>query len=315
MSNDVSVVIPVYNGQAFIGRAIESILRQTHPANEIIVVNDGSQDRTLEVVEGFGGCVKVITTPNRGVSSARNTGISACTSTFIAFLDADDEWSNNKIERQMQFLAKHPDVGLCCCDYLVDDGRALRSHFSFVEQENQCPVADWNKQGLSILAKGNFIGTASAVIVRRSLLETVGGFDSRFKQAEDYDLWMRCALASKIGVVPEVLLRKIGHENNLTNNRIEMFQYHEAVLSMHICSSAFRACPGIEHDALLGLAQTRYQIANLFFESGHYMESLTYYLKGLKTTRSRKNIALFSYYAARKIVRMTSFGRIRARTV
>jgi glycosyltransferase involved in cell wall biosynthesis len=312
MSNDVSVVIPVYNGQAFIGRAIDSVLRQSHPAREIIVVNDGSVDATLAVLQGYGERVTVITTPNRGVSSARNTGIAACTSRFIAFLDADDEWVDTKLACQLAWLAAHPAAGLCCCDYLVDDGGPRRSHFTHVQKETGCPVGDWGGQGLSFLAQVNFVGTASAVLVERSLLETVGVFDSRYRQAEDYDLWLRCALASEIAVTPDILLRKVAHGANLTNNQIEMCRYHETVLAKHVDSGALRA-RGVERAALLGLAETRYQIASLLFEAGRYAHSLGYYLKALNTLRSVKNFSRFLYYTSRKLVRITTFGVIRAK--
>ena len=108
MSITVSAVIPAYNAGKYVGRAIESVLAQTHKADEIIVVNDGSSDDTAEVVERFGGAVRFIRQENAGASVARNTGIEAATSEWIAFLDADDEWLPNKLKLQTEHLERNP---------------------------------------------------------------------------------------------------------------------------------------------------------------------------------------------------------------
>ncbi len=96
----VSVVIPAYNAEAVLPRALESVFQQTHPVEEVIVVNDGSRDRTAEVMASYGAKIIGIHTDNRGAAAARNSGIQRATSHWIAFLDADDEWHADKMERQ-----------------------------------------------------------------------------------------------------------------------------------------------------------------------------------------------------------------------
>ncbi len=116
MDQKVSVIITVYNGEQFIARAIDSVLAQTAKPYELIVINDGSKDGTLEVLKRYEGKIRYITIPNGGVSNARNTGIKMATGDFVAFLDADDVWHLDKLEKQLGAFARYPETGLCCCD-------------------------------------------------------------------------------------------------------------------------------------------------------------------------------------------------------
>nr|WP_314543888.1 glycosyltransferase family 2 protein [uncultured Massilia sp.] len=315
MNTDVSVIIPVFNGEAFIGKAIASVLRQTHPATEIIVVNDGSTDGTAQALAPFAGKIRVIHTPNRGVSSARNSGFAASTCSLIAFLDADDEWIEDKLARQIGQLAQYPRAALCCCNYLVEGGSAdkVHAHFALVAQHTGSRREDWMRDPLAALVQGNFVGTTSTVLVKRGLLNTVGLFNSRYRQGEDYDLWIRCALVTEFVVMGEILLKKTGHAGNLTNNQIETFLYHETVLEAHIGGRTFAARAPLRSAARLALAQTRYQLANLFYEAGRHADSGRYYLKALRTHASPRNAGMFLHHTSRKLVRTLSFGTIRAK--
>lgn len=315
MDSDVSVIIPVYNAQSFIARAVNSVLRQTLRAAEIIVVNDGSTDGTLAALAPFGGRIRVINTLNRGVSSARNTGFRASTAGLIAYLDADDEWHEDKLARQVAFLVQHPGTGLCCCDYVSDDGAGTKSdsHFARVEKHGGGGVAQWSRDSLRALIHGNFVGTTSTVLVRRSVLGAAGPFDTRLRQAEDYDLWIRCAQSTRFAIMSDVLLTKIGHDSNLTNNQIEMFRYHELVLDGHIKARTFEQIRGGRAEALLALASIRYQLANLYFEAGCHSASAGYFVKALRTRSSPRNVWLFAYHASRKLGRILSFGKLRAK--
>lgn len=120
----VSAVIPAYNREKTIRRCIDSILRQTYEVSEIIVVDDGSTDGTLEIlVNEYKEKVKVIKQPHKGAQAARNAGICAAESEYIAFLDSDDEWTEKRIELQMQVLAEKPDAVVCGNGYVVQNGR------------------------------------------------------------------------------------------------------------------------------------------------------------------------------------------------
>ena len=108
----ISAVIPVYNGEAFVADAIRSVLAQTYPRVECVVVDDGSHDRTAEVIRSFGDVVRYLWKPTGGVASARNAGVSAARGEYVAFVDADDTWLPEKLDRQMGLLRERPDCGL-----------------------------------------------------------------------------------------------------------------------------------------------------------------------------------------------------------
>jgi glycosyltransferase involved in cell wall biosynthesis len=312
MSAAISVVIPVYNGQAHIARTLDSVLRQTLAPSEIIVVNDGSTDDTLDVLLAYAPGVTIITTPNRGVSSARNTGMKAATSELIAFLDADDAWHDDKLEQQAAFLATRPEAGLCCCDYAFKErGVPETTYFTFLGSTKAGNAGAWTGNPLLGLIKVNFVGTASTVLVRRSVLRVVGGFDAKYKQAEDYDLWIRCALHAPFAIMPDVLVRKNRHADNLTNNQAETVHFHELVLEDHLYRNTFDRCAGGPSEALYALAKTRYKMANICFHKRQYWKCVQYCAKALLTELSFRNAGLFSYYVARKLFRLLPFRSLR----
>jgi glycosyltransferase involved in cell wall biosynthesis len=312
MNSDISVVIPVYNGQAHIAKAIDSVMRQTLAPAEIIVVNDGSTDNTLDVLLAYAAHVTIITTPNRGVSSARNTGMKTVKTEWIAFLDADDEWHDDKLEKQARYLAARPQAGLCCCDYSYQDRHCPETtYFTHLASTKFGNVNAWAAHPLCGLIAVNFVGTASTVLVKRKLLQTLGGFDSKYKQAEDYDLWIRCALHAGFAVMPDVLVRKVRHSHNLTNDQAETMHFHELVLEDHRRRNTFDACATGSLSVMQALAKTRYQMANVYFQKKQYATCIHYCKKALLTDLSFWNARLFVYYATRKFLRILSFGLLR----
>jgi len=312
MNAEISVVIPVFNGQAHIARAIDSVMEQTLAPAEIIVVNDGSTDDTLDVLQRFGSRLTIVTTPNRGVSRARNAGIKKAKHGLIAFLDADDEWHADKLQKQVDFLADWPQAGFCCCDYTYQDrGMPETTYFTFLARIKAGSPAAWTSNPLLGLVGINFVGTTSTVLAKRDLLNTLGGFDPRYRQAEDYDLWIRCARRAQVAVMPDVLVRKIRHTANLTNNTAETLHFHELVLEEHRQRKTFDACLRGPSELIFALARTRYQIANVCFQHKQYRNCVRYCRKALLTDLSFRNVRLFLYYLSRKLLRLLSFGLVR----
>jgi glycosyltransferase involved in cell wall biosynthesis len=198
---DVSVVIPVLNARPWVGRAIESALAQTVPPVEVIVVDDGSTDGSLEHVrERFPG-VRAERSPGTGVSAARNFGITLARGECTAFLDADDVWAPWKLERQLAAVGCFPGWGMS-----VTDGR------KFVPGE----VVDWGTRSPAPRRGPRLVGFAallrcsgvftSSVLVRRAVLDEVGLFDETLGGPEDKDLWLRVAHRHPLVELSEALV-------------------------------------------------------------------------------------------------------------
>lgn len=174
----VTAVVTAYNSAAYIHRALESILTQQYPASEVIVVDDGSQDGTADVIEArFGDRVRVIRQENRGPNAARNRGARAGTGEWIAYLDADDSWTPQRLAVQIPFTSR-PEIGLISGYGVCHDPHDIREGIVTFEQ----------------LWQRNHVGVPTSLI-RRATFEEVGGFDEdrELVGAEDYNMWLRIA--------------------------------------------------------------------------------------------------------------------------
>lgn len=194
-------MMPAYNSAGFIRRGIDSVLAQTRSVDEFIVVDDGSSDRTADVVRQIDSRIKVVKQTNGGPGAARNRGVRESTSDWLAFIDADDAWRRNKIERQVEVLGPDMDVTFC---YVIDP---LPIHSP---PEQVTFDALWNY---------NCVGMSTAII-RRSLFEEIGGFDEdrSIMGVEDYNLWLRLAArGARFRFVPEQLVEYTPAPGNLSS--------------------------------------------------------------------------------------------------
>jgi len=183
-----SVVIPTYNRAKYLRRAIQSVLNQTCTDYEIIVVDDGSTDRTRSVAASFGPQIRYIYQKNRGPSEARNTGIRAARGTYIAFLDSDDRFLPNKLQKNKEFLESHPD-----CKFLYSWYYNVRGRRKRIDRSGG-RIRDLD-QFRYHLYKRSFTVRTSTVVIHRSCFEEVGGFNRKYRYSQDWDMWLR--LASK----------------------------------------------------------------------------------------------------------------------
>jgi len=215
MQKTVSVVIPTYNYGRFIDEAIRSVLDQTHPAAEIIVVDDGSTDDTSDVVRQFGSCVKYIRQENMGVCSARNRGVLASRGDLIAFMDADDTWEPKKLELQS---ARFDDgVGLVHCgmrEFDGETGETISLHLEGGEDRVWENLLLWEEPVI--------VGPGGTAMVSRNAFDDVGGFDVRMKVGEDWDLCYRVARHYGVRFVTEPLVNYRNHRNAAHLNVEEM---------------------------------------------------------------------------------------------
>jgi len=204
----VSVVIPTYDRAARVERAVASVLAQTRPADEVVVVDDGSTDGTAERLRTAFPAVTVLGTENRGVSAARNHGIARTSGDWIAFLDSDDEWREEKLEAQLEALAAAPGYRLCHCDEVwIRGGRRVN------------PRRVHEKRGGWIYRHclPRCAISPSSAMVARTLFDEVGLFDESLPACEDYDLWLRvCAREPVLFVDRRLVVKYGGHDDQLS---------------------------------------------------------------------------------------------------
>lgn len=213
----ISVVTPAYNAARHIGETLESVVAQTLPPLEIVVVDDGSTDDTVGVVERFGDRVRVVRQENRGCGAAFNRAIAEASGDYVALCPADDLWEPRKLEWQTEALDRHPEVD-------VAFGHARR--FGLVEDEYPRPPATGlldNDVLLPALYEHNFIADPSAV-VRRELYDRIGPYREG-GDAEDYEFWLRALRAgARFYYDPRLLVWFRWHGENLTMQGMKMSQ-------------------------------------------------------------------------------------------
>lgn len=205
----VSVVIPAYNTAAYLPEAIESVLQQTYQDFEILVVDDGSTDNTAEVASRYTPRIRVIEKENGGPASARNTGMQQAAGEYIAFLDSDDAWVQDKLAEQVGLLDRNPSIGLVF-------GRAQMVRQVGNKRQLSEVIGYTESPTLKFLLFGNFI-PAQTVLFRSACLEQVGYMkeSDALPVAEDYEFWLRFAKHYPLAGINRTLAYYRIHENNL----------------------------------------------------------------------------------------------------
>lgn len=221
----VSAVMSAFNSEAYIADAINSVHQQTLPVAELIVVNDGSTDRSAAIAESMGA--RVVHQQNQGLSGARNRCVREAKQPWIAFIDADDVWEPDKIERQMEIVSNYPEVGFVFGDYLSFDerGTLVRSWLEYFRKDYEAQPKR-SVKGAAIIDQldatfpniGYFL-VPSSVLISRELLETIGPFDESFECAEDFDCFLRAHAKRPMAVVEKILMRRREHANNASSRR------------------------------------------------------------------------------------------------
>jgi glycosyltransferase involved in cell wall biosynthesis len=290
----VSTVIPAYNYARFVGRAIDSVLAQTHRDVECIVVDDGSTDDTPAVLARYGDRIRAIRQENRGLSATRNTGIKASRGELIALLDADDEWKPEKLATQLPVLANDPDVAAvgCACDYLDIEGRSIGSGFK--------PSPERGAAGLRAVAtRKSFVSSSSSgAVIRRRVLDEVGLFDETLTAAEDWDMWLRIAARYAIVNLPEVLVRVHRHNTGSFRNAAKMQTNQQKVYEAAIQRWPDQLDEGTRRDMRALIAA---DAARELALAGDHRRALASYLRSLRANPFQRKIW---YQTARTVGRL-----------
>ena len=195
----ISVVLPVYNAEAYVDKAIESMLHQTYADFELIVINDGSTDRSLEIVRSYADPrIKVVSRENRGLVASLNEGIALAQGEYIARMDADDISLPQRFEKQVALLDAMPTVAVCgTWADVIDAQGAVKGDYTY-------PPINTKAIRAYVLRHNPFIHPT--VMMRKNVFEKVGGYWKAFKHVEDYELWTRIVFAYDVANIPEKLL-------------------------------------------------------------------------------------------------------------
>jgi glycosyltransferase involved in cell wall biosynthesis len=281
-----SVIVPAYNSAAFIAKALDSALSQTLQPAEVIVINDGSSDETLEIVQRFGNKVRCISHENKGLPAARNTGIENAQYEWIALLDSDDLWRADKLERQAAAILENPTadfVYTACYSFFEDK----------MEKLVPAPPASRIKQELM-----NWIPFAvSSVVFRRSKAIEIGEFDPAMRLSEEWDMWHRFIKAgAEFVAIDEPLTFYRRSPGGLSHQAARLLEYQKVVVRKHIASDA----PAVErwwkHARLISRLEG--EAAIVMRETGstdcihHILRSLLRYPLPLSVSDKRYKIAL-----------------------
>ena len=212
----ISVVIPTFNRISLVARAIDSVLKQSLNPYEIIVVDDGSDDGTSEMIQNKYKSIKLIQQQNNGVSAARNKGIKHAKGDWIGLLDSDDEWTEKKLENQADRLIKTPEYDFCHTNEIW-----IRNGVRVNQRKKH------EKYGGYIFDKCLDICriSPSSVLFRKNILDHVGWFDDQFPVCEDYDLWLRITAEYRILFIDEPLIIKYGGHDDQLSHGVESIEF------------------------------------------------------------------------------------------
>ena len=270
----VSVVIATYNRSRFLCQTIESALSQTYKDYEIIIVDDGSTDDTKEALKFFDGKIRYFYQENQGISAAKNRGVNESVGEFIAFVDDDDIWLPEKLDEQMQFIERHPQLAFVCSEVITID-----EHGNF--------LAHWRKpkdqkisDNFENLYDGNFIHVPTVLLRKKCFIE-IGGFDEKLMTTEDYDLWLRLAKRHPFRYMDKPLAKYRIHKNQTTKNvkklelrvrnNIKALNRREIASDLGFFKKRVRK------------AKVYYQYAKIYFKSENFLKASLTYFKSLAT--------------------------------
>jgi len=296
---NISAVIPTYNNAAYLAAAINSVLRQTSPVDEIIVVDDGSTDETAAVAKSFGSQIQYIKQDNAGPSAARNTGIKHAAGDWVAFLDADDQWTETKIEEQKRNLQQQPELALIASDMtevsasgatLVASALARHGFLRRFKELDGSPLPN----ALASLLQANFVPTGTVLANRQVLIEA-GMFNTAIRYGEDLELWCRIASQHAITCLPKVHLLRRQHGGNVTQASMPMLK--DLTLVMETVRDwghrSIRA-QGMDPDLLVAKAWT--DLGYWYFDCGDFSSAKNAMTKSLENRLTGR--AIFYYFCS-----------------
>jgi glycosyltransferase involved in cell wall biosynthesis len=295
----VSIIVPVRDGEAFIGETLESALGQTYRNIELIVVDDGSRDGTRAIVDRWvarDSRVRVLAQENRGVAAARNRALAEARGELIAPLDADDLWDPTKIERQVQRMIEAGDeAGLVYCWWVsIDSDGALL---------DCSPQWRFEGAGSDMMLQVNYTGNGSVPLYRRRYLEQVGGYDETLSRGaegcDDWDIALKVTERWHVAVVPAALVAYRKHPNSVSGRPDRMWQSYALVMA-----GVRRRRPGI---AARLMRQSQHQfglyLAGAAYRAGAYRKAIAWGWPALRSSLAFQVLPSIGWMLLKKLLR------------
>jgi glycosyltransferase involved in cell wall biosynthesis len=275
----ISVIIPAYNREQFVGGAVRSAFEQSRPPAQVIVVDDGSTDRTAEIAASFGATV--IRQTNGGVSMARNVGIRAASQPWVAFLDSDDLWLPRKLEDQWAALEAYPKAGMAFGDWqAMDESGSMSAGFlaknadyaalTKVRVTHNAVSLDRDELSAALL-RGNFIGCGS-LVARRDIVESVGAFAEDMRYCEDLDLLLRLSVVTFAVAVEEPVYIWRAHRDGASRARAKM-QLGRASIADRVAAAPNRYPPPALEYCTSDRPKRLKRAGMLFMRAGEYRDA------------------------------------------
>lgn len=211
-SKKVSVIIPNYNYARYVGQAVDSVLKQSYKDYEVIVVNNGSTDNSIEILQTYGDKIRLIDQPNLGQSGARNSGLAESRGEYIAFLDADDIWEPTKLEKQIRLMSEYTKLVYCGISQFGEKAIGTPK-VQMPKYNGKCMQFFLEQPGVSIVISGE-----STALFSRDLLNKVGAFDIELNSTAGWDFFRRCSSNTEFDFVNEPLVNYRLHGHNMSNS-------------------------------------------------------------------------------------------------
>lgn len=276
----VSIIMPVFNGENFVKKAIQSVLAQTYTNYELIIIDDGSTDGSYPVIKPFlNKKIQYIYQENIGVAAARNTGISVSAGELIALLDQDDVWLPHKLLLQIEFLNNNPQIGLVHTTI-----QCINDKDEFVSCKGMIWVGSYSGNCGSQLLAGNGIAPLT-ILAKANLIKQCGNFNQNRAPADDWDLWLRMSRITSFGFIPEICAYYRIHNANESKNLLKMKRAEIAVLKDYLAD--FRSSMTTKEKYIterklmafynraadLAKIQGLYKEANSYLSQSHYIKN------------------------------------------
>jgi glycosyltransferase involved in cell wall biosynthesis len=273
----VSIILPVYNSAQFVEEALESIRQQTYRDYEVIVVDDGSQDQTGEIVKQHKGKLRYIYQDHGGPAQARNRGIRESTGKYIAFLDSDDLWLPSKLEKQVDMMDRNPELSMVITENLCFNEQGV--FMPWMGKREKLMEGDIAKN----IFVHSWVGTPT-VMVKREVFDRVGLFEEQLQLAEDDNMWVRIAANFKVGLLDEVLVKVRDHSSRTILDREKMFE--SVRVNIELLSHKYAGVgERIKNVIPLKYSQLYFQVGYYSFENQNYVEARTAFRQGIKSYR------------------------------